>query len=671
MTIERMAENTGTEFLQQKYKLNTDSGVVATAKRQEQRTGERVDQGDFNTRIQNYLGRLNTIINPPQLESHDTFDRKARNLSLIKDSLYGRFVTKPEDIPESYYDSIKRRHREEGHGDIEIPQQYRSELAQNIIQDQKRSLDLWVDYLSSDDAKYPDWLKYFAFRSVLGMGNYDKNRGVFNERTKGGRTTAPFPELNREALAIVLGDLEKKYPSEKTTGGSRADFEFTSRYDIAPEAKQKYLQALNNKNFAQLYGLAIEEFKPIAEDLLKITDGKWVKYPKGSDPKKLVSAIAAYGTGWCLRGEAVAGRYLVRDKNDLYVYYSKDKEGNPNVPRVVMVINPNRNITEVRGVASQEHLDSHIGDVVDAKLSEPEFEQEGKAYKKRSADMKALTEVENKVKTKQELTGKELVFLYEIDSQIEGFGYNRDPRIDELRSQRNPIEDMPIVFGCERSQIARNPRDIRPDTKAYVGPLQAGVFELLSKYNVEHIYTKFPEGIIRKQDLDIEAKTKEELKQRLDQNNIKWRQKDGSYAESMIDNAKFPNEIKKQNLTLVALKVADLGFDSVATTDQIYAKAKELGLELCPPEAGPEYRIAYKNQPMGEWRYMAMDQIPDSHGEPSVFKLGRGEGGTWLDDAWAEPGTLWNPDDEFVFRLRKSEPQNPQTLGLWDKLFKR
>lgn len=653
-----MTENTGTEFLQQKYKLNTDSGVVSTAKRQEQRTGEKIDQGDFSTRIQNYLGRLNTIINPPQLEGHDTFDRKARNLSMIKDSLYGRFVTKSEDIPESYYDSIKHRHRAEGHGDIEIPQQYRSELAQNIIQDQKRSLDLWVDYLSSDDAKYPDWLKYFAFRSVLGMGNYDKNRGVFNERTKGGKTVAPFPELNREALAIVLGDLEKKYPSEKTTAGSRADFEFTSRYDIAPEAKQKYLQALDNKNFAQLYGFAIEEFKPIAEDLLKITDGKWVKYPKGSDPKKLVSAIATYGTGWCLRGEAIAGRYLVRDKNDLYVYYSQDKEGNPNVPRVVMVINPRGNITEVRGVASQEHIDSYIGNVVDAKLSEPEFEQKGKAYKKRSTDMKALTEVENKVKTKQELTSQDLVFLYEINSQIEGFGYKRDPRIDELRSQRNPQEDMPIIFGCERSQIATRVENIRPDTKAYVGPIQAGVFELLSQYGIDHIYTKFPEGKINQEDLDIEAKTKEELKQSLDENDIKWRQKDGGHAESMIDNPKFPSKIDKQRLTLVTLQVSDLGFDNVATTDQIYAKAQELGLELCPPEAGPEYRIAYKNQPMDERRYMAMGQITDSNGGPDIFRLVRDADGLWLDGDWVGPDDWWDLGARLVFSLRKSEPQN-------------
>ncbi|OGE65620.1 hypothetical protein A3B49_02945 [Candidatus Daviesbacteria bacterium RIFCSPLOWO2_01_FULL_40_24] len=663
MGIEHMGDNSGAEFLQQKYQLNKDPGVVITAKRHEKRTGESVDQGDFSTRIQNYLDRLHGVINPPKLlEGHDNFDRQERNVTLLKHGLHRDFVTKPETIPESYYDAIKRKHKEEGHGDIEIPPVNRQELAQTIVEDQKRSLDLWIDYLVSDDAKYPDWLKYFAFRSVLGMGNYDKNRGVFNERTRGGRTTAPFPELNREALAIVLDDLEKKYPNDQLKPGNRTNFEFTSRFDISGDAKQKYLKALDNKNFSQLYGLAIEEFKPIGEELLKITEGRWVKYPSGSDPKQLVSSIANYGTGWCLRGEAVARRYLVNDKNDLHVYYSNDQAGDAVVPRVVMVINQNGSITEVRGVATQEHLDAHIGDVVDTKLSEPEFEQEGKMYKKRSVDMRTLTAIDHKIKTGQNLSGEDLTFLYEIDAPIEGFGYNRDPRIDAIRSQRIPDEDMPVVFGCEIQQIARNPSEIRPDTKAYVGPLQADVFELLSKYGIDHIYTKFPEVKIRIEELEIERKTKAELKQKLDGNDIKWRKSDGSYAETMIDNPDFPNEINKQSLTLVTLKVSDLGFDKgTPTTDQIYDKAKELGLELCPPEVGPEYRIAYKNQKVGEWCYIAMKQISGSYGGPGVFGLGRRGDELWLYDGWARPAREWALVNRFVFSLRKpSEPQVPQ-----------
>ncbi|MBI4096711.1 MAG: hypothetical protein HY425_03260 [Candidatus Levybacteria bacterium] len=667
--------NAGAEFLQKKYQLNTDYGVKAAAKRNEQRTGETVDQGDFSTRIQNYLNRLHAFVNPPELTgSHSDFDRKGRNLTMAKHALHRNFVTSPENIPESYYDSIKRRHREEGYGEINIPDDYRRELAQAIIKDQQGSLDGWVDYLASDEAKYPDWLKYFAFRSVLGMGNYDKSKGVFNERTKGGKTVAPFPELNREALAIVLGDLEQKYPDEKARADkTRTDFEFTGRFDISQDSKQKYLEALENKNFSQLYGLAIEEFKPIAEELLKITKGKWVKYPRGSDPKRLVDSLSSYGTGWCIRGEAMAERYLVRDKNDLHVFYSFDQEGNPVVPRVVMVINQQGNIAEVRGVARDEHLDSYIGDVVDAKLSEPEFEEEGKSYKKKSSDMRLLTDIERKIKKGEKLNSVDLTFFYELNSQIEGFGYKKDPRIAELRLPRNREEDMLVIFACEKSQIAHDVKEINKDTKAYVGPLAPGIFDLLSKYNIEHIYTSFPEGKIRIESLEIGGKSKSQLEQELKQANINITE----YAKDMLNSKDFIILPNPKMLPTVRLKVADLLLGN-PTTDQIYAKAKELGLDLVPAEAGVHFRLKYKDQPLNEWLYMGMKQIADRHGRPDVFRLDRGDDGLWLGHGWAGPGDGWDPEDALMFSLsppshKATEGQGksePQKLGFLDRFLK-
>ena len=43
--------------------------------------------------------------------------------------------------------------------------------------------------------------------------------------------------------------------------------------------------------------------------------------------------------------------------------------------------------------------------------------------------MKKLTEINNK---KEELNKEDLSFLYEIDNNIQGFGYNKDPRIEEI-----------------------------------------------------------------------------------------------------------------------------------------------------------------------------------------------------------------------------------------------
>lgn len=49
----------------------------------------------------------------------------------------------------------------------------------------------------------------------------------------------------------------------------------------------------------------------------------------------------------------------------------------------------------------------------------------------------------------------------------------------------------------------------------------------------------------------------------------------------------------KYSLQTVELTVEDLGFLEGANTTQIYKRAGELGLELCPLELGPYLRLEY------------------------------------------------------------------------------
>lgn len=46
--------------------------------------------------------------------------------------------------------------------------------------------------------------------------------------------------------------------------------------------------------------------------------------------------------------------------------------------------------------------------------------------------------------------------------------------------------------------------------------------------------------------------------------------------------------------------------------------------------------------------------ISDPDGNPNVFKLERNEDGLWLNNNWARPDNKWNPNNQFVFRLRKN-----------------
>ena len=178
--------------------------VKAAAARTRLRTGE-WPQRDPLARIENYLNRFHEIIDSGGQE------RREHNLELIKGRFYDRYVIKPDEVPDAYFENQKRLARKQGHGDIEITSQMRGQLTEVIIADQRSSLGKWVDYLSSPDALYSDSLKYFTLRSVANMAEYDKEKKIYPQRSKG--TTKPFPDLNREALAYVLDAVGKKYAS--------------------------------------------------------------------------------------------------------------------------------------------------------------------------------------------------------------------------------------------------------------------------------------------------------------------------------------------------------------------------------------------------------------------------------------------------------------------------
>ncbi len=634
------------KFLHQKFKdlnaspevesvVNREVSALAEPRAKQAKTNELMPQKP-EARIQAYLNYLSECV------SIEDPRQRTEKLSHIKQVLHEKYVTKQEHIPDSYWESIRRRHHEEGHGEIEIPDELKAKLASDIMTEQANSLNMWIDYLAGPDAAYPDWFKYFAFRSILRLNKYDKEKKQFTERTKG--TVSPFPDLNREALALVCDALVKKQAGDPYDVG----------YDVRPEDKEKWQQYLRQESFAKMYAWAHEHFNPIPEELLQKTNGEWRTFPKGSDPQKLVDSISAYSTGWCIRGQTTAADYL--SHSDLEVYFSEDKDGNYTIPRLVVVRRDN--ITqEVRGVAYQENHDEYIGEVVDSKLAAL---PDGQLWRKKSQDMKQMTAIYDKCfkvdrKTRQktylnpELNAKELRFLYEIDSPIKGFGYE-DTRIREIRSQRNPKADAPIVFECKPKQIAYSEEEINEDTKVYVGPLFPNIFQTLK--HIEYIYTIFPEGGIKRTTCETGGKTKDQLKQEMSKKKINPTE----FAIQMMDNEGFSTTENSKQVDFVRLKVRDLFNDTNNhAIDEIYTKAKVFGLELCESEDGPNFRLHYTDQPQGEYIYMAMKQIAGAVGHPHVFSLHHGGGGLWLHGHWALPGRRLNSGHEFVFRLSKYE----------------
>lgn len=376
------------------------------------------------------------------------------------------------------------------------------------------------------------------------------------------------------------------------------------------------------------------------------------------------------GTRWCLAD----GDYHITDylkTGDLVIFYSEDKHKQPTLPRVCIHLLKGGEVNEVRGILDKQELEPEL---LDKTMEELAKYRGGDKYFKKAADMKLLTQIYKKQEKQSEpvaLTKEELQFLYELHDSIEGFGREKDPRVIELRSKRNLETDMPIVFECAPAQIARNPDQINKNTKAYVGKFSAALIPILEKHEtIEYAYDSFPESGNRLMESGVGGKTETAWETELQEKEAKgqihiseyaWDMvNDSEFEHSLYDNADKPREqwqLKNfEAVKLLRLQVRHLfGDENTHTTQEIYQRAQELGLELCPPEVGPSLLLQYAKQPLNQWSLIAMKQIPDRRDDPNVFRLERGTNGLWLEDHSADPASEWHPESEWCFRLRKSK----------------
>ncbi len=372
-------------------------------------------------KISKYLDRLEKV--------HEEVKDNPHRLEMLLNIYYDKYVIK--ELPSSYINLQKEIYKEQGYGNIEIDNKMKEELLKVVQKDQKQSLKEWITYLTSDDAMYPMWFKNYAFKGMIKLGKFDKEKMKFTRRGK--TTVEPYLELNREILAQIYDVIKSEIGKNEIT-----------------EEQQEILSAGESFQKLYIYFLTKQNYK--SQD--KETDGIWIKYEQGSDSKKLCDSLQGKSTGWCTAGYETAKTQL--DIGDFYIYYTKDEEGKYTNPRIAIRMNGKEEIGEVRGVSKNQNLEEEMTEIADKKLDE--FKDKEK-YQKKVHDMKLLTKIDKKVKENKELNKNELKFLYEIGSKIQGFGYEEDPRIEEIKSKRDIKEDLSIIFDCRKDQVGTRIED--------------------------------------------------------------------------------------------------------------------------------------------------------------------------------------------------------------------
>src|SRR5262249_6185271 len=105
----------------------------------------------------------------------------------------------------------------------------------------------------------------------------------------------------------------------------------------------------------------------------------------------------------------------------------------------------------------------------------------------------------------------------------------------------------------------------------------------------------------------------------------------GDLAEEILARPAFTMASTRTPIDLVVVSAAQLGITGEsASLRDIYSRAEKIGLSLAPAEVGPELRLQYLDQPIGEFLHVGMKPITTWEGDPVIFVVANGGAGLVL-----------------------------------------
>jgi hypothetical protein len=95
----------------------------------------------------------------------------------------------------------------------------------------------------------------------------------------------------------------------------------------------------------------------------------------------------------------------------------------------------------------------------------------------------------------------------------------------------------------------------------------------------------------------------------------------GNAADEILGRPAFSYVRGKTDLELTVVSAAELGVESESALAAVYNRARQLGLVLCPAEIGPQLRLDYRDQPVGEALDIAMEPVATYSGALTILAL--------------------------------------------------
>ena len=136
----------------------------------------------------------------------------------------------------------------------------------------------------------------------------------------------------------------------------------------------------------------------------------------------------------------------------------------------------------------------------------------------------------------------------------------------------------------------------------------------------------------------------------------------GNSAREILARSTFTLSATKTRVEIFAVSVAELGFQTdTASLADIYARAKQLGFGLAAAEIGPQLRLQYFDQPIGEFLIIGMEPIGTWKGERVILTVANGGAGLVLIGQDGSADAQISVAARFVFaRSDKAAPAEGQ-----------
>jgi len=136
----------------------------------------------------------------------------------------------------------------------------------------------------------------------------------------------------------------------------------------------------------------------------------------------------------------------------------------------------------------------------------------------------------------------------------------------------------------------------------------------------------------------------------------------GDLAGQILARPAFTLNVTKTNVELFVVSPAELGFETdTVSLAAIYARAQLLGFGLAAAEVGPQLRLQYFDQPIGEFLTIGMEPIRTWDGERAIITVANGGVGLNLIGQDGSADAQISVASRFLFvRSKKAAPAEEQ-----------